>query len=118
MGKQKRTSMDKMISFVEFIRSPLPTVPLERRPRWPNQTDEQYAAEWEMTKRTHRRWVVMLSAFSGNGNCLWLPQDLQEAAMPAQAPLHRNKAAEGSKDNYPIPLFPALRYHRYGRTGP
>ena len=116
MGKHKRTSAGKMISFIA-VPKPLPTVPLERRPRRAQQTDEQYAAEWEMNKRTHRRWVVMLSLFQAMGNCLWLPQDVQEAAMPPQAPLHRNTAAgvEGQLSNSPVSL---LRYHRYGRTGP
>ncbi|MEK1851731.1 MAG: hypothetical protein AAAC48_07540 [Phyllobacterium sp.] len=55
MRKKQRRSTAKMWPFLDFIPDPLPTAPLERFPQGAHQTDEQYAAEWEMNKRTHRR---------------------------------------------------------------
>ena len=105
MGKQKQTSMDKMIPFVEFMPDPLAPVPLERAPRWPQQTDEQYAAQWEMTKRAHRRWVVALSAFQAMATIYGYHKTCKN---PQCRRKHRCTGIrlEDSKDDYPVPLFP------------
>jgi hypothetical protein len=105
MGKQKQTSMDNMIPFVDFMPDPLAPVPLERWPRRPEQTDEQYAAGWEMNKRTHRRWVVALSAFQAMATIYGYHKTCKN---PQCRRKHRCTGIRlpDSKDDYPVPLFP------------
>ena len=105
MGKQKQTSMDNMIPFVEFMPDPLAPVPLERAPRWPHQTDQQYAAQWEMTKRAHRRWVVALSAFQAMATIYGYHKTCKK---PQCRRKHRCTGIRlpDSNDDYPVPLFP------------
>jgi hypothetical protein len=78
---------------------------LERSPQGAHQTDGQYAAEWEMNKRTQRRWVIMLAVFQATATAYGYNKTCNKPGSRRKRRCTEIRLP-GAKDNYPIPLFP------------
>ncbi|EJN00529.1 hypothetical protein [Phyllobacterium sp. YR531] len=102
---RKQSWPNELIPFCKFIPDPLPELPIKRWPRHPVQTDEQYEAQWEMNKRTHRRHVVMLALFQGMATAYGYHKTCNKAVCRRKQ-CCTGWRARNSVDNYDVPLFP------------
>lgn len=105
MSKRKQSWPDDLVPFCTYIPEPLPELPFELRPRHPQQTDEQYAADIDIQKRAHRGYVVMLALFQGMATALGYHKTCNKPAC------RRKQCCTGRrdffpKDEYPVMLFP------------